>query len=220
MVPEPHESDGEYDASESMMWLFASLATLSDGSADHADDVARLADVAAGEPAALAALYDRHVRAIYSIALRVLRDEADAEDTVQEVFAQVWRQASRYDRARGTVSAWMLTMARSRAIDRLRARRARPDTHTAVETIERLAPALDPADAIAAERDAERVRFALEELPALQRIALELAYFEGLTQSEIAARLEAPLGTIKTRIRLGLLKLRDVLTGSPAGGAA
>jgi RNA polymerase sigma-70 factor (ECF subfamily) len=203
-----------------MMWLFASLAALSVGGAGQADDVARLADVAAGEPAALGALYDRHVRAVYSMALRVLRDEADAEDVVQEVFAQVWRQATRYDRTRGTVAAWMLTMARSRAIDRLRARRARPDAHTAVDTVERPAPAADPADAIAAERDAERVRLALDALPALQRLALELAYFEGLTQSEIASRLEEPLGTVKTRIRLGLIKLRDALTGSPAGGAA
>ena len=205
-----------------MMWVLATLATLSMGSRDLADDAARLADVAAGDAGALGVLYDRHIRAVYSIALRVLRDESEAEEVVQDVFAQVWRQASRYDRTRGTVAAWLMTIARTRAIDRLRARRARPDSAAASldMSTEPLAPSIDPAVVIDAERDARRVRLALDTLPLVQRLALELAYFEGLTQSEIAERLEEPLGTVKTRIRLGLLKLRDALLGSPAGGAA
>lgn len=205
-----------------MMWLFAALATLSMDSRDHADDAARLADVAGGDAAALGVLFDRHIRAVYSIALRVVRDESEAEEVVQDVFAQVWRQSARYDRTRGTVAAWLLTIARTRAIDRLRARRARPDTSAASIDLpaEHVAPSVDPVDVIDAERDAQRVRMALDELPVLQRLALELAYFEGLTQSEIAQRLEEPLGTVKTRIRLGLLKLRDALSGTPAGGAA
>jgi RNA polymerase sigma-70 factor, ECF subfamily len=204
------------------MWLFAALAFPRAGR-DQCDDTADVSRAAAGDEAALAALYDRHSRAVYSLALRVLADQADAEDVLQDVFAQAWRQAGRYDSRRGPVAAWLLNMARTRAIDRLRARRARPDSHTAASDgahVELSIPAVDPGDALAAARDAARVRAALEELPVLQRLAIELAYFEGLTQSEIAARLEQPLGTVKTRIRLGLLKLRDVLSGTPAGGPA
>jgi RNA polymerase sigma-70 factor, ECF subfamily len=174
------------------MWLSAALATLAAGGGPG-EDAAILARAAAGDDRALAALYDAYGRAVYSMALRVLGDEADAEGVVQEVFAQAWRQAGRYDAARGTVAAWLLTMARTRAIDRLRARRARPDVSTATpeETWLALsAPSVDPGDALATARDAQRVREALQALPVLQRLAIELAYFEGLTQSEIAARLE------------------------------
>lgn len=202
------------------MWFFTALAVLQSPSSQAADRAA-LARIAEGDGAALAILYDAHSRAIYSLALRVLGEQADAEEVVQDVFAQVWRQAARYDPGRGSVGAWMMTIARSRAIDRLRARRARPDRVAVVndaDTRERPAASADPSDALAMEIDAGRVRAALGELPLLQRIAIELAYFEGLTQSEIAERLEQPLGTIKTRVRLGLLKLRDVLSAGAAGG--
>jgi RNA polymerase sigma-70 factor, ECF subfamily len=205
------------------MWLLAAVATLSRGGREQSDDAAWLARAASGDGAALGALYDRHARGVYSLALRVLGVEADAEDVVQEVFAQAWRQASRYDEARGTVAAWLLIMTRTRAIDRLRARQARPDSANATpdEVWDlRAAPTVDPAEAIAAEQDAARVREALAELPLMQRLALELAYFEGLTQSQIAARLEEPLGTVKTRIRVGLLKLRDALSRNTSGGVA
>ena len=203
-----------------MMWLSA-IASLAGPGREHHEDVARVAGAARGNGAALAALYDRHARAVYSLALRVVTDEADAEEVVQEVFDQAWRQASRYEPARGTVVAWLLNMARTRAIDRLRARRARPD-RAGLES-ERAWSALparsaDPLDAIDTARDAARVRQALQRLPLLQRVAIELAYFEGLTQTEIAARLEEPLGTVKTRIRVALLKLRDALSGSGSGG--
>jgi RNA polymerase sigma-70 factor (ECF subfamily) len=206
-----------------MIWLSAAVSTLSRTGREPADDAARVARAAEGDSGALAALYDQHARGVYSLALRILAVEADAEDVVQEVFAQVWRQAGRYDQSRGTVAAWLLTMARTRAIDRLRARLARPDTAGPPPDeiwAVRAAPAADPAEAIEAARDAERVREALDELPLLQRLAIELAYFEGLTQSEIAARLEEPLGTVKTRIRLGLLKLRDSLSRRTPGGDA
>jgi RNA polymerase sigma-70 factor (ECF subfamily) len=181
-----------------------------------------VAGAARGSGAALAALYDRHARAVYSLALRIVTDEADAEEVVQEVFDQAWRQASRYDPARGTVVAWLLNMARTRAIDRLRARRARPD-RAGLESEHAWsalpARSADPLDALDTARDAARVRQALQRLPLIQRVAIELAYFEGLTQTEIAARLEEPLGTVKTRIRVALLKLRDALSGSGSGGA-
>jgi RNA polymerase sigma-70 factor, ECF subfamily len=206
-----------------MMWLFAALAALPFGAREQGDDAACVVRAASGDSTALSALYHAHARAVYSLALRVVGDESDAEDVLQEVFTQAWRQASRYDASRGSVAAWLLTMARTRAIDRLRARRARPDTAATLGDeawLDLSAPVVDPGDALGAARDAERLREALGELPLLQRLAIELAYFEGLTQSEIAERLEQPLGTVKTRIRLGLLKLRDSMSRRAPGGVA
>jgi RNA polymerase sigma-70 factor (ECF subfamily) len=181
---------------------------------DRLADQAALERIAGGDHDALADLYDRHARPIYSLALRILQDQADAEDIVQEVFSQAWRQASRYDAARGNVAAWLLTLARSRAIDRLRAKRARPD-----RTAEEVEPADIADQAVSADlqllsaEQVARVRTALDALPLLQRMAIELAYYEGLTHTEIAERLEQPLGTVKTRIRLAMTKLRESLAG-------
>jgi RNA polymerase sigma-70 factor (ECF subfamily) len=182
---------------------------------DRAADHACLERMARGSGEALAELYDRHARSVYSLALRILQDQGEAEDVVQDVFSQAWRQASRYDKSRGHVGPWLLTLARSRAIDRLRARRARPDRPAEDGTLVGLADRTMPADLqlVSAEQVA-RVRVALETLPMLQRVAIELAYYEGLTHTEIAARLEQPLGTVKTRIRTALLKLRDALAGT------
>jgi len=182
---------------------------------DRAADQAALARMARGKGDAVAELYDRHARPIYSLAMRILGDTTEAEDVVQEVFSQAWRQASRYNASRGAVAAWLLTLTRSRAIDRLRARRARPGAVSDDRLAERLPDAGPPADSqVLSSEQVARVRAALDGLPLLQRAAIELAFFEGLTHAEIAQRLEQPLGTVKTRIRGAMLKLRDVLAGT------
>jgi RNA polymerase sigma-70 factor (ECF subfamily) len=201
------------------MWLLGTVIHRSGAShrwtEDRASDQSALRRIAQGEGDAVAELYDRHARSIYSLALRILHEPAEAEDVVQEVFSQAWRQASSYNPSRGAVAAWLLTLARSRAIDRLRARRARPhgpsDERAAGNLVD-AAPLVD-AQVLSAEQ-IDRLRVALDELPVLQRAAIELAYFEGFTHAKIAERLEQPLGTVKTRIRLALIKLRDVLAGT------
>jgi RNA polymerase sigma-70 factor, ECF subfamily len=172
--------------------------------------------MAGHDPDALAELYDRHARPVYSLALRIVGDQAEAEDVVQEVFSQAWAQAFRYEATRGAVAAWLLMIARSRAIDRLRAHRARPDSEPANES--QLRDLVDPAEPhdlhVLTREQTGRLRDAMARLPVLQRLVVEMAYFEGLTQSEIAARLDEPLGTVKTRVRLALLKLREAMTGA------
>jgi RNA polymerase sigma-70 factor (ECF subfamily) len=201
------------------MWLLGTVIHRSGAphrwAEDRAGDQAALRRIAQGEGDAVAELYDRHARSIYSLALRILHEPAEAEDVVQEVFSQAWRQASSYNPSRGAVAAWLLTLARSRAIDRLRARRARPhgpSDERAAGNILDAGPLVD-AQVLSAEQ-IDRLRAALDELPVLQRAAIELAYFEGFTHAKIAERLEQPLGTVKTRIRLALIKLRDVLAGT------
>jgi len=178
-------------------------------------DRGTLERMARGEHEALADLYDRHARIVYSLAMRIVRDQRDAEEVVQDVFAQAWRRSAAYSAGRGSVIAWLMTMTRSRAVDRLRGRRARPDATADDEPIPTMPDSSPAADEqLASEARAARVRAALEGLPFLQRVAIELAFYEGLTHSEIANRLEQPLGTVKTRIRDGLIKLRDQLSGT------
>jgi RNA polymerase sigma-70 factor (ECF subfamily) len=183
-----------------------------------ARDAELLHAVARGDEAALAALYDRYSAILYGLLVRILHDRPEAEDVLQEVFLQIWQRASSFDEGRGRPFTWLVTLARSRAIDRLRAvgSRERAALASAAETVEPVADA---------ERDAERsergevVRGALAEIPEEQRRALLLAYFEGLSQTEIAARLNQPLGTVKTRMRSGLMRLRELLGARAAGGA-
>ena len=165
---------------------------------------------ARGDESALAALYDRYSAILLGLLLRILHDRPEAEDVLQEVFLQVWRRAQDFDEARGRGFTWLVTLARSRAIDRLRALDARARAATAAqrEVKEETADASD--DVLHSEQRAI-VQAALARLPEEQRRALCLAYYNGLTQTEIAARLNQPLGTVKTRMRSGLIKLRELL---------
>lgn len=174
------------------------------------EDEAVIHRVVGGDHGALGALYDLHGRLVYTLALRIVGDPAEAEEVVQDVFLQVWRGAARYDKSRATVAGWLLMMARSRAIDRVRARQARPIGTAASEIAFASLPdaaAGQEARAITSQA-CERLTAALRELPDAMRAAIELAYYEGLTQSAIAERLGEPLGTVKTRVRTALQKLR------------
>ena len=169
--------------------------------------------VEARDADALAALYDRHGARLLGLARRILGDGGEAEEVLQEVFLFAWRSAASYDPDRGNVLTWLLIATRSRAIDRLRTRRSpsRPEMRRLEEIPVEPSASEDP-EAVSADRQWESVcRSAVGELPGDQRLVLELAYFEGLTQQEIADRTATPLGTVKTRARLGLMKLRDRL---------
>ena len=179
------------------------------------DDAALLiARIAQGDRDAFGRFYDAFAGAALALIRRVLRDPAPAADVLQEVFWQVWKEASQYDPRRGSPAAWVLMRAKARAIDRLRSIRRREQTFVMPvnEAVARRDDAEAPSPAALAE---ERgfVDGALARLPDAQRRVIELAFFEGLTQSEIAARLGEPLGTVKTRARMGLERLRAALKG-------
>lgn len=174
-------------------------------------DASLLARLAAGDTDAAALLYDRYSGQVYALAQHILRDEPDAEDTVQDVFSQAWRTAHRYQNSRASVIGWLLMMTRTRAIDRLRARRARPDMRPGMLPDSAASADIPASDMLLASERAGQVRDALLALPVPQRAALELAYYEGLTQAEIATRLSEPLGTVKTRMRAALGTLRQRL---------
>jgi RNA polymerase sigma-70 factor (ECF subfamily) len=183
---------------------------------DRNHEPARLvAALAQGDRRALAQLYDQLSGPIYSLACRLLGDTAEAQDVVQDIFLQVWRTSSSYDPRRGSVFSWVATLTRNRAIDRLRMRRRRSELLAgAAPDLQPSSPAgeSDAAASLWVREKADAVRAALTDIPADQQEAIELAYFGGLTQQEIAARLNEPLGTIKARIRRGLLRLKDRLT--------
>jgi len=161
---------------------------------------------------ALAELYDRYRLILFGLVMRILHDRAEAEDVLQETFLQVWRRAGDFDEARGRAFTWLVTIARSRALDRLRAAGSRGRLATEAAGLPREDMGDAAADALRSE-ESRTVRAALAELPNEQRHALLLAYFEGLTQAEIAARLGDPLGTVKTRMRAGMIRLRQLLRG-------
>jgi RNA polymerase sigma-70 factor (ECF subfamily) len=175
---------------------------------------ALLAAIAAGDRDAFSRFYDLTAPMAFGLIRRVLRDPEAAAEVLQEVFWQVWQDASRYDPARGTPEAWLVMRAKTRAIDRLRSIRRRDRTFVAPvdESVAQRREDQAPNPAVVAE-DRGLIQTALAQLPEAQRRVIELAFFEGLTQSEIAARLGEPLGTVKTRARLGLDRLRAALGG-------
>jgi RNA polymerase sigma factor (sigma-70 family) len=184
----------------------------------HLSDEAVVAMLARSDESALAELYDRFGRLAYGLALRVLRDEKLAEDAVQEAFLAAWRNADRFMPERGRAGTWLLTLVHRRAVDLVR----REDRRRA----EPLREGFEPAAAESAEDDAwlrierERVQLALKRLPDQQREALELAYYGGFTQSELAERLGEPVGTIKSRMFTGLARLRELLAEPRPGETA
>lgn len=187
----------------------------------HAADQALLARVSGGDAAALRVLYDGCAARAMSIAYRVLGSRSEAEEVVQETFVQVWRQAASYDAGRGGAMAWIATIVRSRALDRLRSRTAAERAVARSEDDPGTQPTAAPPSELAAQRELRaQVMAALSALPVEQRSAIELAYYEGLSHSEIAERLGDPLGTVKTRVRLGLAKLASVLGAHRPGGAS
>lgn len=161
---------------------------------------------AAEDGAALMALYDRHNRQAFGLAFRILGEATIAEEVVQDAFLALWRNARSFDTARGGVRTWLLTIVHNRSIDRIRAARSRAAT-VELEVADYAGIASDPWDEVTDRLDGAQVREAVAELPPDQRNAIELAYFQGLTHHEIAARTDVPLGTVKGRLRLGLRKL-------------
>ena len=176
---------------------------------------ALLPAVARGDVAAFEELYDRHSSTLYALLIRILASAEDAQEVLQETFVKSWTSAKMFDALRGSEVAWLISIARSRGIDRLRARRIRvnreDEAGREISTVSGFVDRTNGADKAIQSEQNVAVRGALAELPDAQRRALELAYFEGLSQSEIAARLSEPLGTVKTRMQLGMKKLRDRL---------
>jgi RNA polymerase sigma-70 factor (ECF subfamily) len=179
----------------------------------NAEDVALIRRMCDADETALGALYDRWSRSLYSLVFHLLMDADEAEDVVEETFWQAWRKASSYEPARGAVSTWLLTIGRRRALDRLRARSRRREesSNRERELADVAAPNADPLESVEGAERRTRVHSALGQLPEEQREVLELGYFAGLSQSEIAERTGQPLGTVKTRMRLAMQKLRGSL---------
>ena len=184
----------------------------------HLSDEALVALVARGDEDALAELYDRVGRIAYGLALRVLRDERHAEDAVQEAFLQVWRSAATFRAERAKASTWILTLVHRRAVNLVRREERRQADPLTDDSAAGIAPEeTDEAAWLRFER--ERVQAALKQLPDVQREALELAYYGGFSQSELADRLGVPLGTIKSRMFAGLARLRELLDDSTQEGS-
>jgi RNA polymerase sigma-70 factor (ECF subfamily) len=181
------------------------------------DDLALIDGMRRGDERAAAELYDRHGSTVFALTFRITRDHADAEGLLLETFTQAWRDASRFSSSRGSVLSWLLTIARSRALDLVRARTRREKrVPLSVDDAPALALAADdppsnPAHAVEQREQREALAAALRALPEPQRVAIALAFYDGLTHAEIADHLDEPLGTVKTRIRAGMLKMREAL---------
>jgi RNA polymerase sigma-70 factor (ECF subfamily) len=185
------------------------------------DDASLVARMTRGDDDALGQLYDRFGQAVYSLCLRIVRDGPTAEDLTQEVFVRLWRGAASFEPARGQVSSWLLRIAHNLALNELRRRQSRPALTAPVMDWDVVGAGLadtsegsDPALAAHLRERAEAVRLALAQLPAPQRQTVELAFFGGLSQAEVAAALGEPLGTVKSRIRVGMRRLRELLVAA------
>jgi RNA polymerase sigma-70 factor (ECF subfamily) len=180
--------------------------------ARDADWQALIAEVAAGQQSALTTLYDSTSRMVFGLILRIVSDRATAEEVLLDVYTQVWRQAASYDPARGAPLAWLMTIARTRAIDRLRSGKRDLQAREPLDAMGEISSTTtDPEQASVLSERQKLVRSALDSLSREQREVIELAYYSGLSHSEIALKLGQPLGTVKTRTRLGMMKLRDLL---------
>ncbi len=182
---------------------------------EQPSDAALMEQLIRQDPEALGILYDRHARTVYSLVLRIAQQTASAEEIVQDVFLQVWRNARLYQPSRGPLDPWLFTLARNRALDHMRLKRERQRRRE--DTLEGqplTCAAPNPESIVDLQRRAERVRSLMRSLPDQQRQAIELAFFEELTHSEIAKALQQPLGTVKSWIRTGLLRLREALEGA------
>lgn len=182
---------------------------------DQATDAELIRRVSLGDAGALETLYGRYARVVYSFSVRIVQDGALAEEILQEVFVRTWLQADRFRRSRGNFASWLLSITHNLAIDEVRKRQRRPQRSDAVDIGDILFGLVDDAtnveEAVEARALRDKVSAAMATLPDAQRVTIELAFFSGYSQREIAAELDEPLGTIKTRIRLGLKKLMVAL---------
>jgi RNA polymerase sigma-70 factor (ECF subfamily) len=186
------------------------LASVGEASSDDPDGE-MMARVAVGDSAAFETLYDRHAPLVHGMALQVLRDPAQAEEVAQEVLVEAWRTAARFDPSRGSARAWLVTMARRRAIDRVRSSQAAGERDRRAAALS-AGPEFDEvSEEVETRLEHERVRECLDGLTTLQRQSIDLAFYRGFSHREVSETLDTPLGTIKTRLRDSLIRLRDCL---------
>jgi RNA polymerase sigma-70 factor (ECF subfamily) len=212
-TPSPHAEPVGRTSSSPPLTVGVSRDVNPPKDAERQLDAELLRQVAAGDEAAYARLYDRFSPGLYSLVFKMVRDEKEAEDILQEGFTHIWRRATTYDPARSSAFTWAVMVFRNKAIDRLRVRQRRERTvvKAAGDTTRFPESDVRSAETPALHEQQRLVRSALEQIPSDQKQAVELAFFGGLTHEQIAARLATPLGTIKARIRRGLLRLRDCL---------
>lgn len=191
----------------------AEMTTATRNSSAPQTDAALLDAIAQKQEWALAELYDRYSTVLYTLALKVLNDATPAQDVLQETFLAVWRKAALYNQKRGNVGTWLIVLCRNLAIDHYRAKMRLSSRRVELESVGEILiePGEDPASSALAREDGRLLRQALEQLPQEQRQVIEMAYFQGLSQTEIAEMTHAPLGTVKTRTRQAMFKLRDFL---------